>query len=111
MRYILVPQVRPETSLSDEGVLCVSDHEKYDDLPMAAALGAAGRPSGIMPLCCGSLCKYAAVAVGAATAFIQHPVKGFPRLKVTRAAAAAAGALIARTSLYGTDAYAVASPS
>ena len=64
-------------------MLCISDHEKYDDLPMAAALGTAGRPSGILPFCCGSLCKYAAVAVGAATAFIQHPVKGFPRLKVT----------------------------
>mmetsp|Transcript_34236 Transcript_34236/g.97057 ORF Transcript_34236/g.97057 Transcript_34236/m.97057 type:complete len:641 (+) Transcript_34236:160-2082(+) len=74
-------QVDPTGSLHEPYTLCISDHETYDDLPMAASLGDLGRPEVILPLCCGSLCKYAAVAVGSATAFIQHPVKGFPRLK------------------------------
>jgi len=74
-------QVDAAAAFTSGGTLCVSDHEAYGALPMAAALAAAGPPPAVLPLCCGSLCKYGAVAVGAASAFIQHPVKGFPALK------------------------------
>ncbi|CAI5462549.1 unnamed protein product [Closterium sp. Yama58-4] len=36
----------------------------------------------VLPLCCGSLCKYAALALGYAAVFIQHPLPGSPHLKV-----------------------------
>lgn len=75
-------QVDASSSVKDGGVLCISDHESYESLPMAAALGPDNAPSEVLRMCCGSLCKYAAVAVGAASAYIQHPVRGFPRLKV-----------------------------
>ncbi|KAK3268074.1 hypothetical protein CYMTET_23402, partial [Cymbomonas tetramitiformis] len=63
-----------------DGVLCISDHESWARLPLAS--GMSEMPTDVMPLCCGSLCKYAAVALGAATAFVQHPVEGHPTLKV-----------------------------
>lgn len=57
--------------LSDDAVrVVISQHESWSDLP----LGRAGvRPKSITPLCCGSLCKYVAVALGEADIFIQHP--------------------------------------
>jgi histidinol-phosphate phosphatase family protein len=59
--------------------VCVSDHEAWRDTAMAAA--ASEEPQAMLPLCCGSLVKYAAVSTGHASLFVQHPVPGVPRLK------------------------------
>ena len=51
----------------------ISMHETWNDLP----LGRAGvRPKSVTSMCCGSLCKYVAVALGEADIFIQHPKCG-----------------------------------
>ena len=47
--------------------LCVSDHESAVEWLQARGTSATLR------LCCGSLCKYAAVALGSATAYLQPP--------------------------------------
>lgn len=47
--------------------LCVSDHETA--VEWLQARGASAK----LRLCCGSLCKYAAVALGSATAYLQPP--------------------------------------
>jgi 3'(2'), 5'-bisphosphate nucleotidase len=59
--------------------VCVSDHEAWSDTAMAAK--ADEEPGALLPLCCGSLVKYAAVATGQASLFVQHPVPGVHRLK------------------------------
>lgn len=46
-----------------------------------ASIHGTGSPAASKRLCCGSLCKYAAIALGDASAFVQHPVPGFPKLK------------------------------
>jgi hypothetical protein len=43
--------------------VCISDHEVWAATPMAAA-AAPVVPAALLPLCCGSLVKYAAVALG-----------------------------------------------
>ena len=62
-----------------DATVCVSDHEAWSDTAMAAA--ATEHPAALMPLCCGSLVKYAAVAMGHASLFVQHPVPNVHRLK------------------------------
>ncbi|CAI7918280.1 unnamed protein product [Closterium sp. NIES-54] len=65
--------------------VCISDHEEWPSLPLARGLEAAAPNAShvtVLPLCCGSLCKYAAVALGYAAVFIQHPLPGSPHLKV-----------------------------
>ena len=63
------------TKVLADGVVAISDHET----PTWAL------PGGALPLlrrqCCGSLCKYALVAMGAADAFFQHPVGWASKLK------------------------------
>ena len=63
------------TEVLADGVVAISDHET----PTWAL------PGGALPLlrrqCCGSLCKYALVAMGAADAFFQHPVGWASKLK------------------------------
>ncbi|CAI5483936.1 unnamed protein product [Closterium sp. Yama58-4] len=57
----------------------------WPSLPLAKGLEAAAPHAShvtVLPLCCGSLCKYAAVALGYAAVFIQHPLSGSPHLKV-----------------------------
>ena len=62
--------------------LCVSDHERcWEETPMGASSSTPSRPARLLPLCCGSLVKYAAVALGEAHAFVQQPVPGKARLK------------------------------
>ena len=41
-------------------------------------------PREVLPLCCGSLCKYAAVALGRADAFVQSPPPITPPLEEWR---------------------------
>ncbi|GAQ81013.1 3(2), 5-bisphosphate nucleotidase [Klebsormidium nitens] len=84
--------------------ICISDHETWGELPLAAALASTPHPEDSddeggrlhhaeeweakqLPLCCGSICKYVAVALGAASVFVQHPVSK-PTLKVWDHAAA-----------------------
>eukprot|EP00898_Chlorokybus_atmophyticus_P001752 jgi/Chlat1/2578/Chrsp175S00147 len=66
------------------GTICISDHEKWEDLCFTRTImqrsNAADRPH-YLPLCCGSLCKYAAVVTGAATVFVQHPLQDNRALK------------------------------
>jgi 3'(2'), 5'-bisphosphate nucleotidase len=63
-----------------DATVCISDHEVWASTPMAAA-AAPVVPVALLPLCCGSLVKYAAVALGHASLFVQHPVPGVYRLK------------------------------
>ncbi|GJP47119.1 hypothetical protein CLOM_g6352 [Closterium sp. NIES-68] len=73
------------TSSSSALCVCISDHEVWPSLPLAKGLEAAAPHASqitVLPLCCGSLCKYAAVALGHAAVFIQHPLPGSPQLKV-----------------------------
>jgi 3'(2'), 5'-bisphosphate nucleotidase len=78
-----VPWQRAQTDAAAalcDATVCVSDHEVWADTPMAAA-AAPAKPAALMPLCCGSLVKYAAVALGNASMFVQHPVPDVHRLK------------------------------
>eukprot|EP00850_Spirogloea_muscicola_P016705 SM000137S00483 [mRNA] locus=s137:393002:395418:- [translate_table: standard] len=70
-------------------VFCISDHETWSELPLARTMatesvdggGPAAWEALQLPICCGSLCKYAAVSCGAASIFVQHPLES-PELKV-----------------------------
>ncbi|KAG6555162.1 hypothetical protein Mapa_003201 [Marchantia paleacea] len=63
---------------------CISDHEVWRSLPLAVALASAAssedrlaeHEADILPLCCGSLCKYFAVAFGGASLFMLHLNEG-----------------------------------
>ncbi|OAE26372.1 hypothetical protein AXG93_4324s1390 [Marchantia polymorpha subsp. ruderalis] len=63
---------------------CISDHEVWRSLPLAVALASASssedrvaeHEADILPLCCGSLCKYFAIAFGGASLFILHLNEG-----------------------------------
>lgn len=57
--------------LFEQLTLCVSDHERWAETPLGRSCGRS--PAAQLPLCCGSLVKYAAVALGRAHAFVQHP--------------------------------------
>ena len=61
-------------------VVCISDHEEWATLPLAQGLEEGWECVKVVPLCCGSLCKYAAVAMGMASVFVQHPIST-PNLK------------------------------
>ena len=63
----------------EDGAVVISDHETWEQLPLAAHVGPPAPRT--LPLCCGSLVKYAAVATGRAAAFVQHPVPGVESLK------------------------------
>ena len=63
-----------------DATVSLSDHETWASLPLARAAGEE-LPAGLLPLCCGSLVKYAAVSLGLASLFVQHPVEGVHRLK------------------------------
>ena len=39
------------------------------------------RPKAVVKGCCGSLMKYASVALGSASAYVEHPVQGKTSLK------------------------------
>ena len=54
--------------------VCISDHEEWARLPLARGLKEGCECVEVLPLCCGSLCKYAAVAMGKASVFVQHPI-------------------------------------
>jgi 3'(2'), 5'-bisphosphate nucleotidase len=72
-----------------DATVCISDNEVWESTPVAAA-AAPVAPAALLPLCCGSLVKYAAVALGHASLFVQHPVPGVHRLKSWDHAAGAA---------------------
>ncbi|KAL2641588.1 hypothetical protein R1flu_009175 [Riccia fluitans] len=67
-----------------EAKFCISDHEVWSSLPLAGALASRAAvddrvtadKADILPLCCGSLCKYFAVASGGASLFILHLEEG-----------------------------------
>ena len=54
--------------------VCISDHEEWACLPLARGLEEGCERVKVLPICCGSLCKYAAVAMGEASVFVQHPI-------------------------------------
>jgi len=60
-----------QSSLSN-AVVAVSDHETWADTPLGRASTEA--PQRTLPLCCGSLVKHAAVALGLASLFVQQPI-------------------------------------
>ncbi|KAG0594409.1 hypothetical protein M758_UG074500 [Ceratodon purpureus] len=77
---------KPE-SVSDSW-FCISDNEVWSTSPLAHALASSsvGKNSKIdemqlLPLCCGSLCKYFAIALGGASAFLLQAGRTTP-LKV-----------------------------
>jgi len=60
--------------------MCISDHENWKSVPIARA-AEPEVPAELLRMCCGSLVKYASVALGHASVFIQHSVSGVNRLK------------------------------
>ncbi|KAL3677864.1 hypothetical protein R1sor_020820 [Riccia sorocarpa] len=68
-----------------EAKFCISDHEVWSSHPLAGALASRAAAledrvtadeADILPLCCGSLCKYFAVALGGASLFVLHLQEG-----------------------------------
>eukprot|EP00899_Mesostigma_viride_P027223 jgi/Mesvir1/7686/Mv11655-RA.2 len=82
-----------KAAMWSESTCCISDHEVWDEMAFGTSVAraakledeeagvAAGDGPHPRPICCGSICKYAAVAAGQASVFVQHPVKNFPQLK------------------------------
>ena len=55
-----------------EASVIISDHEDWNELPLAQHYDG-GEPRAVRHLCCGSIAKYIAVALGHASVFVQHP--------------------------------------
>lgn len=67
----------------DRGTLLISKRQEWDaaSLPLARGYGQDASPRAVVKSCCGSLTKYAAVAMGLASAYVEHPVGGKRELK------------------------------
>ena len=72
------------TSLEDATVVLSESQawrtEGSDVLALACGYGPGRQPKDTLHVCCGSLVKYACVAMGHAEAFVEHPVVGKERL-------------------------------
>jgi len=66
-------RVRARDAEMDSLSVVISTSESFDELPLAIA-GVV--PENVTAMCCGSLCKYIACALGEADVFIQHPKAG-----------------------------------
>ena len=78
-------EVDGSTSL-EESTFLISQRQEWDQsLPIASGFLNKERerkPRKVIKGCCGSLIKYAAVALGCASAYVEHPVKNKEALKV-----------------------------
>ena len=66
----------------EESTFMISQSQSWDlSLPVARGFGGR-KPKSVIKGCCGSLTKYAAVALGCASAYVEHPVENQTKLKV-----------------------------
>ena len=79
-------RVHDVTKLED-AVVCISDHEEWEKLPLANGMRASGmvRSPTIVRVCCGSIVKHCCVALGLVTLFIQHPIQSDIGTEISRA--------------------------